>query len=468
MPRATAAGSSSSPWQTLRGQFEELFSLPGAHEYRLEYDQISSSLLSGAHPLGVLHANLLSVFEAQLSSFDDATKEARAMLHVLRDCTLHALYERNPSEADKFAILLTVERTVFRALPTTQLQPAASTEDGEAALLNLGSMFARFVAMISPGDSQQDCDRPGRASQQPPPPQQTLQIHPMEMEPPPLVVEPRLFYYAFAAVAADTHEQDRAFRMRQHEMSETDAAQATTPETASEAEGDSAQWRIVLDERQEDAIASLSQLRTSGAPSVKLNCICRAVSSIASDDAQRACADDLLSSLVQCLLHSDVRAPHAEAAFITAFVHDGVDLSGAFGYCLACFQAASEAASTLTLQQLVGGSADVASSDAQAVGVDGGGVDHTTAPDVQPAHRGLPPPPSTSDELLSDWEVGNLDNHDGSAMSAIVESGFAPPEALASAIEQIAIGSPPPWQDYLRQMNLFGRMIEEPLGKDST
>jgi hypothetical protein len=57
--------------------------------------------------------------------------------------------------------------------------------------------------------------------------------------------------------------------------------------------------------------------------------------------------------LVRATLRSDVRAPHAEVSFITAFVHEGSDLQGAAGYCLACFQAAAEAAATLSLDELL-------------------------------------------------------------------------------------------------------------------
>ena len=100
-----------------------------------------------------------------------------------------------------------------------------------------------------------------------------------------------------------------------------------------------------------EARAALSALRGASAPSGKLDCICRAVSVLAS--CGRRGADDVLHMLVQAMLRSDVRAPHAEARFVAAFVHDGIDLAGSAGYCLACFQAAAEAAATLSLEVLL-------------------------------------------------------------------------------------------------------------------
>ena len=35
--------------------------------------------------------------------------------------------------------------------------------------------------------------------------------------------------------------------------------------------------------------------------------------------------------LVLCVLGSELRAPNAEAAFISTYVHDGTDLAGATG-----------------------------------------------------------------------------------------------------------------------------------------
>ena len=56
--------SESSPWQLLISQFEELMKLSGASdEWQLSADADSpmQALLSGHHPLGVLHANVLEV-----------------------------------------------------------------------------------------------------------------------------------------------------------------------------------------------------------------------------------------------------------------------------------------------------------------------------------------------------------------------------------------------------------------------
>lgn len=88
-------------------------------------------------------------------------------------------------------------------------------------------------------------------------------------------------------------------------------------------------------------------------------------------------SSQVLEALVLALVHSGLRAPHAEASFVSAFGIElanthaplgeaggadganaahvrGIDLTGAAGFALASFQAAAEAISTLSLEVLLG------------------------------------------------------------------------------------------------------------------
>jgi len=109
----------------------------------------------------------------------------------------------------------------------------------------------------------------------------------------------------------------------------------------------------------ETSCKELSSMRMHHTPSGKLECICRAVSSLGatgSTSSGGASADDVLAALVITILVTDLRSPHAEAAFIASFTHiDAVDFSGARGFCFACFEAAAEASITLPLTDLLQG-----------------------------------------------------------------------------------------------------------------
>ena len=80
--------SKSSPWTQLVCQFEELIRLD-VTEWTIEAegDDARRALLSAHHPLGVLHANVLTVFEASMQAVEQRewAEEAKSALAVLKD-----------------------------------------------------------------------------------------------------------------------------------------------------------------------------------------------------------------------------------------------------------------------------------------------------------------------------------------------------------------------------------------------
>ena len=179
---------------------------------------------------------------------------------------------------------------------------------------------------------------------------------------------PRFYYHAFAAVAAAVFEKDRAFRLRQHECGERLSVAAGGVAAGGVAAGGVgvggvgevappsavSAFALTTSRAQFSAQHALSQARAAAAPCLKLDFLCNAVSILASAGEEGRCgADEVLSMLVHAMLRSELRAPHAEAGFIKAFAHEGVDLSGASGYCLACFESAAEAISKLSLDELL-------------------------------------------------------------------------------------------------------------------
>ena len=211
------------------------------------------------------------------------------------------------------------------------------------------------VVVVDDGDDDPDPDALPSMPSLPPPPSMMPPFAPATALHP-----PRFYYQAFASLAAEMHEKDRSFQAHQHQLAVRTADEGA-PKSGSGGSGSGSSGPadpLAPTRVQFAAQRSLSMLRTSAAPSIKLEYICAAVSALASAGEGRWGADDVLSMLVLAMLRSDVRAPHAEAAFITHFAHEGVDLGGASGYCLACFEAAAEAAATLALDELLLGRGD--------------------------------------------------------------------------------------------------------------
>ena len=352
--------------QLLRQCDEEDFRLAGQGAWRLNYGgrfsdrTLIDALLDLDHPLGKLHAQLLTAFEKQCesSSFDQpevATKVCH-LLSALQEAALLVTAPVAPRSGPlddqlRHAVLGCVERAAFRpvqhehrrltpTLPQAPLPPTAARRWS-----GFDGVYERWDAVWRDGSPPP-----------PPPPEIEMTAHAVS------VVEedegeskaaralddglaPHLYYHAFASVAAQMHEKDRSFQLRQLELRALGQEGVHThPEDPDDEAPDRAEAA---------AVEALKLLRRSAPPTLKLECVCAAVCSLASVGEGRWGADEVLSMLTIAMLRSELRAPHAEAAFITVFSHEGIDLAGASGYCLACFEAAAEAASTLTLDGIL-------------------------------------------------------------------------------------------------------------------
>jgi hypothetical protein len=468
----------SSPWKLLHRQFDEVMKLHSASDkwgVLMEGDASCRALLSAHHPLGVLHANAIEIFEARMQTLEQRmwVDEATQLVELLRKCTLAA--SGSPSDRRVRAnVLRSVERATFcgaSAEPAEVLpepaQPPASALPPPLLLCLLpaeeeASAAAKAAAKkVVPSDGTA-----GRTA--------TDAIR----------AAPRFYFHAYAAISVGLVDKDMAFRRRQNELQSWReaqaalAAQAAQAQARAQAQAQAARCAAAAAAREDEnevatgalpsvtatanaftalanavtalvatgpwlrclveapgatgsaqaagvaedelpkvddvavtARRALSQLRTALAPTDKLDCISRAVTALAAAGSATAgaTADDVLSALVVVLLESEVRSPHADAAFIAAFAHEGIDFAGASGFCFSCFEAAAEAAATIALAALLDVPADAAAISVPPEAIAGtvrwanANLTGSTAPSAAMAKEdAAPPSPSATRSTLQD------------------------------------------------------------------
>jgi hypothetical protein len=453
----------SSPWTILHRQFDEVMKLHSASDkwgVLMEGDASCRALLSAHHPLGVLHANAIEIFEARMQTLEQRmwVDEATQLVELLRKCTLTA--SGSPSDRRVRAnVLRSVERATFcgasaepaEVLPEPAQPPVLlclmpAEEEASAA--------AKAAAKrVAPSE-----DTVGRTATDA------------------MRFATRFYHHAYAAISVGLVDKDMAFRRRQNELyswreaqaaqapqaaqvqaraqvarraaaaaareDENEVAMGALPSVTATANAFTALANAVtalvatgpwlrclveapgaagsaqaagvaedvppkVDDVAVTARRALSQLRTALTPTDKLDCISRAVTALAAAGSATAgaTADDVLSALVIVLLESQVRSPHADAAFIAAFAHECIDFAGASGFCFSCFEAAAEATATIPLAALL---------DA-------------------PAAAAVSVPPETIAGTAR-WDMGDLTGTTGSpAPSAALGMGdAAPPSPSAS------------------------------------
>lgn len=392
-PETLFTRSESSPWDMLHTQFTELMKLNGAsEEWRvLVTDEASyEALLSSYHPLGVLHANALEIYESRMQVLEQRfwVEEAAQLLKLLEKCTMAAASDP-VDRSSRMTILASIERATFRGV--TKSDSADSTQEHKEAPPVSAALLAGLCVRLSELAGQAGFAAAAAA------PAAAPLTPDLENA---LAIAPRFYHHAFAAVSVENVDKDSVFRRRQHEMS-------TLPREGSDGldgrrMGDVATppvriavarpappplppwlrcfetWRgcvglsaeSIADAGEGSSVAAgapdpataralarrdLDSLRTRFTPTEKLECISNAVTGLAAAGKAGGGmnADDVLSALVVTLLESKVRSPHAEAAFITAFAHDEVDFGGASGFCFSCFEAAAEATTSIALSDLL-------------------------------------------------------------------------------------------------------------------
>ncbi|KAL1530544.1 hypothetical protein AB1Y20_001445 [Prymnesium parvum] len=351
-----------SPWAHILAQHHAVMSAAQTDaEWKLDASSASllAALLSDIHPLGVLRANLLEIFQARLAERaapSEWAAEVHALLDVLLHCTLEACGELLADDrASKARVCECVERAAFEGRPAA---PPPALHLVSRCCCEARRALARCVRRGAPSGA--DASRARAISRR-------------------AVDESKLFYHAFAGMCAAVLEKDQAcplppspaapraspllspgrmiaalsrrrqaFRQRQHEWATLGPRSRRRMGRSEAAAGGS-----LLPARR-----ALAGVRASVTPSAKLLCICEAVQAIASS---RASADDLLQQLIWALLTSEIRSPNAEVAFVMEYAHHFVDGTGLAGYSVATFQGAVEAVCSLEIDVLLGD--DVISSD---------------------------------------------------------------------------------------------------------